>query len=346
MKFIFFCQNSYAYGIVDPIRTVLIERGHEFIWFLREKLNEGFPYKEDSYTNSVKELKRYNSDAVIAPGNEALYYLRGVKVQIFHGLAGEKKSHFRIRHYFDLYLTQGPFFTDRFNVFKKKYKNFEVTETGWSKLDILYKEKNAYSIEKNAILKEHNAKTILLFAPTFTYYLTCADIVKDAIKNLSKNKDYVILIKFHPLMSDELITAYKAIAKEHDNVVYQEEKNITKFLILSDLLISDTSSVVYEFLLLDKPVVTFGNIAENKYWEDITDPDLLIEKVEENLTKDLFKDKRDFIINNYHPYNDGISSERMVDAIETYIEKNGVPKKRRLSPYRKYRIYKRFKDCK
>ena len=26
---------------------------------------------------------------------------RGLKVQVFHGLAGEKKGHFRIRHYFD-----------------------------------------------------------------------------------------------------------------------------------------------------------------------------------------------------------------------------------------------------
>ena len=54
----------------------------------------------------------------------------GVKIQIFHGYAAEKKDHWVIRRYFDTYFTQGPFFTEGFKALAKKYKDFEVVETG------------------------------------------------------------------------------------------------------------------------------------------------------------------------------------------------------------------------
>ena len=344
MKFLFFCQNSYAFGIIDPIRTVILEKGYEVMWFLKEDLNKGFPYKNDAYTNSLRALKKYSSDVIIVPGNEVPHYLRGVKVQIFHGLAGEKRTHFRIRHYFDLYLTQGPYFTDKFNELKRQHRNFEVMETGWSKLDKMYLEQRLYSEEKKELLERHQAKKILLYAPTFTPYLTSAEFLKEEIISLANNEEYLILFKFHALMDPELIEAYRKIASEHDNVIYEEEKNISKFLILADLMISDTSSVVYEFLLLNKPVITYQNIAENKYWEDIVDPTLLAKSIETTFNEDNYKSQREFIISNYHPYTDGNSSERVITAIEQFIDKNGVPKKRRLSPYRKYRIHKRFRD--
>ena len=67
-------------------------------------------------------------------------------MQRFATFIDEKKGHFRIRKYFDLYLTQGPFFTKKFNELKKKFKNFEVVETGWPKLDIYGKELHIYDL--------------------------------------------------------------------------------------------------------------------------------------------------------------------------------------------------------
>lgn len=49
---------------------------------------------------------------------------------------------------------------------------------------------------------------------------------------------------------------YKELAAQHDNMLWVEDHNITKYQIMSDVMISDTSSTVYEFLLLDKPVIT------------------------------------------------------------------------------------------
>ena len=57
-------------------------------------------------------------------------------------------------------------------------------------------------------------------------------------------------------------------------------------------MISDTSSVVYEFLLLDKPVITFKNYNKISHCENLLTPSNLVQKVAENLIDDSFKEKR------------------------------------------------------
>ena len=344
MKCVLFCQNNYAFGILEPIKTYLVDNGHEYIWYVNPKIIQDYPYKNEPQTSSIGELTTYQSDAIFVPGNEVPHYLRGVKVQVFHGLAGEKKGHFRIRHYFDLYLTQGPFFTKRFIEFKNKYKDFEVIETGWPKLDIYGTEKTKYETEKQTLLQQNNASKVLLYAPTFSPKLTSAPHLVDQIKSLAKNHpDYLILLKFHPLMAENWLEVYRKLAQETPNIIFETEKNIIKFLLMADIMISDTSSVIYEFLLLDKPVITFKNISENIVWENSFDYNQLESLVASNLTEDPFSKTRKEIYNNYHPYSDGKSAERMVKAVEDYIKRNGVPKRRKLSLFRRYKINKMFK---
>ena len=106
---------------------------------------------------------------------------------------------------------------------------------------------------------------------------------------------------------------------------------------------SDTSSVVYEFLLLDKPVITFKNNSDAIKWDNLLSFTSLVKRVRENLLEDLFKEQRLKILKEYHPYTDGNSAKRMVEAVEDYIKKNGVPEKRLLSWFRRYKINKIFR---
>lgn len=340
MKVILFCQNAYAFGILEPIKKVLLELGYSFIWYIPEKLLHIFPFKEDRFTTRIVDLQYYRSDAIYVPGNEVPYYLQGLKVQVFHGLAGEKKGHFRIRHYFDLYFTQGPYFTERFNKLRERFKNFEVVETGWPKLDV-YAEASlqySYNEEKQRLLKEFGADTLILYAPTFSPSLTSAPFLVEEIEKLSVNNDYLILIKFHDLMDPFWIDRYQTLACQYKNIQIIQEKNIIKYLMMADLLVSDTSSVIYEFILLDKPVISFRSIAENINWEDSKLYVGLQNLVHRNLSEDPFSDSRKKIIAAFHPYNDGASSMRIVQATQSYIEKHGVPEMRKLSTYRKIKI--------
>ncbi|EAR00171.1 CDP-glycerol glycerophosphotransferase family protein [Maribacter sp. HTCC2170] len=342
MKVILFCQNAYAFGILAPIRDLLTSSSHDYIWFVSKKILQAFPFKTENYTSSILDLQFFDSDAIFIPGNEVPYYLKGLKVQVFHGLAGEKKGHFRIRHYFDLYLTQGPFFTSKFNELKEKHQDFDVIETGWPKLDVYGKHKNSFDSEKKVVLDRYNTTTMVLYAPTFSPSLTSAPFLLNEMEELAVNTGYLIYIKFHDLMSAEWITAYAELSHRIPNIIFQKEKNIIKFLLQADILISDTSSVIYEFLLLDKPVVSFKNISGNIQWDDSQSYSNLTQRVENNLNNDPFKKERQSIYAAYHPYNDGQSAERMISAVEKYISKNGVPEKRNLSFARQLKIHKIF----
>ena len=342
MKTILFCMNPYSFGILEPVMQVLKEKNHEFIWFIRPEILDKFPYQEQRFTSKIEDLVRFNSDAIFVPGNEVPHYLRGVKTQVFHGLAGEKKGHFRIRNYFDLYLTQGPYFTRWFSEAAVKYKDFEVVETGWPKLDVYGKELHKYDSVKLTLLKKSKTKKIILYAPTFSPSLTSAPHLLTQIEELAKSKEYLIVIKFHDLMAEDLIDSYKKLSMRFKNVLFIEERNIIKYLLISDLMISDTSSVVYEFLLLDKPVITFKNNSLAIKWDNQLLFSGLVNRVAENLLEDPFKQQRLEILKEYHPYTDGNSAKRMVDAVEEYIKKNGVPEKRLISWFRRYKINKIF----
>ncbi|MGM1055850.1 MAG: CDP-glycerol glycerophosphotransferase family protein [Bacteroidota bacterium] len=343
MKFVLFCQNPYAFGILEPIMQVLKEKGHNFTWFITDNLLGKFPFPSEPVISRISDLEKYKSDAIFCPGNEVPHFVRGVKVQVFHGLAGEKKSHFRIRHYFDLYLTQGPYFTENFKRLKQKYKDFEVVETGWSKLDIYGKNDSAIKKEKEALLQKFSASKLILYAPTFSPSLTSAPFLLTELEKLSDNKDYLILIKFHDLMSIDFAENYRSLAKKISNLIVEEEPNIIKFLLMADLMISDTSSVVYEFLLLNKPVITYKNDSNNIRWADSLTYEDLVLKVQENLKHDPFEPQRKKIIADYHPYNDGLSSLRMVEAVEDYIQKHKIPEKRKLPFLRKLKMKRMFK---
>ena len=342
MKVILFCQNAYAFGILAPIRDVLQVQGHDFLWYISGKLLDNFPYKNEDYTVRTLDLQLYKSDAIFVPGNEVPYYIRGLKVQVFHGLAGEKKGHFRIRHYFDLYLTQGPYFTDKFNELKKVHKNFDVIETGWPKLDVYSTEKNRYDFEKKAILQQFNTDKIVLYAPTFSPSLTSAPYLLQEIKNLAETTGYVILIKLHDLMDPKWIKAYKRLSYEVSNVLFKEDKNIIKSLIQADILVSDTSSVIYEFILLDKPVISFKNIADKVLWDNSKSYTGLTQKVLDNFNLDPHAAERAYINMQFHPYQDGKSALRMVNAVKEYIEIHGVPEERKLSLARRLKIDSMF----
>jgi CDP-glycerol glycerophosphotransferase (TagB/SpsB family) len=295
------------------------------------------------HSNSLEILKDFKADAIFVPGNDVPHWLRGVKVQIFHGLAGEKEGHFKIHGYFDLYLTQGPYFTEKFEKLALEYKNFSVIETGWSKLDNFFTIEDKTLDRKANMLLKHDARHIILYAPTFSPDLTSAYVMKNVIKRLATNhKELLFIIKFHDKMNSETVQEYKEL--DIPNILLIEESDINPLLHMADLLISDTSSVVYEFIFLDKPVITFNSQSENITWSNHTDINQIFLNVVRTLEgNDRFRDGREKTIAQYHPYSDGESSKRIIEATESYIKEHGVPEKRKLSLLKRWRIWRKYK---
>lgn len=343
MKAILFCANPYAFGILKPLHDELLAQGRDVLWYVPDKISKSFSFKNEcKQTGLIKDLYDFKSDVIFVPGNEVPHYLRGVKVQVFHGLAGEKEGHFRIRNYFDLYLTQGPYFTARFEAFAKKHGDFDVKETGWCKLDPLYQHHEKFLEERNHLLHKHGKKKLVLYAPTFSPSLTSASTALRNIFELADSEDIYLLIKFHDLMNHAVIDAYRQNISKRKNISIVGDPNILRYLIMADLMISDTSSVVYEFILLNKPVITIKSNSNSLNWHDIKNPNELVSAYRSELMNDTFREKRSFTINQYHPYTDGKSSARMIAAVEDYIRVHGVPEKRKINPWRRFSLNRIF----
>ncbi|MBN1988853.1 MAG: CDP-glycerol glycerophosphotransferase family protein [Bacteroidales bacterium] len=343
MRATLFCVNPYAFGILKPLYDELTHQGHSVLWYMSERIAGSFPFKGDvKVTSSIVDVYQFGNDAIFVPGNELPPYLPGVKVQVFHGLAGEKKGHFRIRHYFDLYLTQGPYFTSRFNKLATKHKNFRVKETGWCKLDPLFRNLDAARRERDRLLALSGKEKLVLYAPTFSPSLTSTLELKNEVFRLADEQNLYLMIKFHDLMDASVVKEYEVLADTRSNVEVVTDRNILKYMQMADVMISDTSSVVYEFLLLNKPVITLNSHSENVLWKDIASANELVLAYAETVTSDPFAAARQRIVDAYHPYPDGQSSARVVRAVEEYIAAYGVPKRRKLNLYRRYKMNKMF----
>lgn len=344
MRIVLFCEQKYAINILMPIQEEALQQGrHEILWYVHSRNIPDFPLKNEvKWTDSIQEIYHYSPEAIFVPCNIVPYYLPGVKIQIFHGYAAEKKDHWVIRRYFDTYFTQGPFFTQGFKRLAEKYKDFEVTETGWTRQDWIFKNLHTYNAEKEQLLKEHQKEKLVLYAPTFSPSLTSLPAIKTGLEKLVQEKNILLILKFHPLTKSEWMEEYKAFAKNQEHVLWIEDHNITKYQLMADVMISDTSSTVYEFLLMNKPVITYKTIAKDIYWIDIQQVNELPHAYEQALHDESYREKRKWIIDNYDPYLDGKVCQRMLAAAEDYIARKGVPAQRRLNLWRKYTSIKKF----
>ena len=346
MRIVLFCENRYAIDILQPIQIEADKQNrHNILWYIHKPKIDNFPLANNvRWTNSIQEVYNFSPEAIFVPGNIVPYYLPGVKIQVFHGYAAEKKDHWVIRRYFDTYFTQGPYFTSHFEALAKKYGDFEVRETGWTKQDWITEHLHDYDNEKEQLLKKYNKKRIVIYAPTFSPKLTSLPFLKQPLEQLlDTEKDILLIMKFHPLTAKQWTDEYREWAKKRNDAIYIEaSENVTKYQMMSDLMISDTSSAVYEFLLLNRPVVTLRTIATDIYWENITDENKLTEACNHACNDTESIKKRQWIVNNYDPHTDGKCCARMLEQAEDYITRHGAPKTRKLNIWRKYTSIKTF----
>jgi CDP-glycerol glycerophosphotransferase (TagB/SpsB family) len=64
---------------------------------------------------------------------------------------------------------------------------------------------------------------------------------------------YNVLITVHPWTSGRYVARLRRMTAVH----FVEDPNVIPFLLLADVLVGDTSSIIAEFCALDKPIVTF-----------------------------------------------------------------------------------------
>ncbi len=132
-----------------------------------------------------------------------------------------------------------------------------VVATGMCKLDELF----AGKISREKVLQRYNLpdKRYVLFAPTFNDELSSIPCVGDKIGEVLPDDDTLLVIKLHPSSKPEYKKMYSQLPARNPRIIYADELDITPFLALCDVMISDVSSAMMEFAALDKPLVLFNN---------------------------------------------------------------------------------------
>lgn len=335
-KFLIYISYPYSIPIGKPLQEEIERRGYNIYWFSDLENTKQYFSENEKILHTVKEVMEYNPDIVLTATDNVAYFFPGIKVQIFHGFLSNKRqemnAHFKIRGFFDLYTTQGPSTTEIFQQLAKKHGYFEIIETGWSKVDPLFP----------IVQKTITPKPVILISSTFTTRLSLAknELVYEEIKRLSNTGKYQFLCVLHPKLEEDVKSKFKKL--ENENFNYFDTTDLIPLFIKADIMFSDTTSAIVEFLLQEKPVVTFRTKKPFEHLIDVTEVNEIEKAINLALTKPdyVMKAIRDYI-EYTHPYFDGKSSARIIDASIAFLNKNKSHlKSKPWNLIRKYKVRK------
>jgi hypothetical protein len=331
-RFLFYVEQDYSFSVLRPIQAIARQRGHDVRWLLVENASTDLLQPDEKALADIAAATAYKPEVVFAPGDQMPGFIPGLKVQVFHGINEDKRGiDYSERGLFDLYCTEGPIRTAMLEPFARKRKYFQIRETGWPKLDALFN----YPHD----LPEFDRPQIL-FGSTFTPRLSGAEALYGDIQRLSQTGEWQWLVTLHPKMAAETIKKYRSL--ENENLGFHDTGSVVDLLQRADVIVSDNSSILQEFLLLGKPVVTYRNRDPQACMINITQAGDLERAIRQALAPDEALMKA---IEAYGPsvtaHLDGTSSARVLDAVEEMIQ-NGWKDTKPANLWRNFRMRQRL----
>lgn len=243
------------------------------------------------------------------------------------------KSTTRLANDWDYLISPSHYATEKFTS-AFKYKN-DIIETGYPRNDLFYDEDRSEKIVniKNR-LNIPEDKKIVLYAPTFRdsekqNNKFIVDFQLDLEKMQEKlGDDYILLVRLHVIVENNLI-----INEDLTDFVINVSNypDMQELLLISDVLITDYSSSMFDFANTKKPMLFYVYDFE-EYRDDIRgfyidfeaeapgpmlrDTEAIIKSLEniDELTVQ-YKEKYDDFFKKYCELEDGFATERVVDTI-------------------------------
>ena len=216
------------------------------------------------------------------------------------------------------------FYAEAFGIAESK-----VYPTGVPRTDIFFD--SEYKIEvKERMYKafeQARGKKVILFAPTFrgngakSAHYPFGKINMQALGNYCKSTDSVVIFKMHPFVKTPIF-----IPDEFKDVMIDasEYREINDILFITDLLITDYSSVVYEASSLDIPMLFYAfdldeYISSRDFYESFETfvPGKIVKTFGELIkaieTNDFEQEKVAPFRDKNFEYQDGGSTDRVID---------------------------------
>ena len=231
----------------------------------------------------------------------------------------------------DYLISQSDYTTEKFRSsfdFKKI-----ILKTGFPRNDILFKKNNKKSID--SIKNRYNIPTdkkIILYAPTWRD----DEFYENGIYKFSSKMDfsllkkelsdtYIILVKLHYLVEDSVDWS------NYQGFIYKFDRlwDIQELYLISDVLLTDYSSVIFDYAILNRPMIIYAYDYENyrnnlrgfyfnifeKFPGPIVEntPDL-VDSIKNYKFED-YEGKYTEFLEKFTSYDDGNASSRIVDLI-------------------------------
>jgi CDP-glycerol glycerophosphotransferase len=201
--------------------------------------------------------------------------------------------------------------------------NGKALTLGMSRNDILY-----YA-DKNELRKKFGfspKSKIVLYAPTFREHQLNQNQINIPITELSKMKNILFIVRLHPLLQSRI---NKDIFKGNiiDGSIYSD---VQELLVISDILITDYSSIIFDFTVTKRPIIFYAYdldfyLQERGFYldykKDLPGPIVYNQKelietitnIDEIMKK--YNKKYDEFNKKYNKYNDGNATKRLVEKI-------------------------------
>ncbi|RBM33446.1 hypothetical protein DLR62_19365 [Vibrio tarriae] len=341
--------------------------GYKFVWVLDnlnlEEMTKLYP--------DVKFVKRGSKDYNVAYASSRFWISNGViplhfkkklnqrYIQCWHGTPLKKigldveydKNSLHSKRFldfafkldssrYDYIVSPSIYATDRFKTAFCLGNNVKIIEAGYPRNDdlCLLASDNKYRSNLKRKLGIDNKKKVILFCPTFRdelYRLDVKSIWYQSLLTISKiiGEDWVIIFRSHYYDASEI--------PNFDNIINVSKVfSVNDVFLASDCLISDYSSVIFDYSILDRPIYLFAKDYDKynnstrgmyfdiskKYGFNIYDDEFdLVTAIKEKkqLHKECsFKLKSDFCKND-----DGFAASRVINMIiDCEFEKESLNK--------------------
>ncbi len=221
--------------------------------------------------------------------------------------------------------------------------------TGYPRNDYFFNQDGPANLEK--LIGRKITQKVLLYMPTYkeikdndiriTNFFGFDKFEFDEFNSFLKKNKYLFIIKLHPNEEKRFHEIYSKFLSDNifmlDGKILEENKmDLYKIINAIDLLITDYSSIYFDYLLLNRPIV-FNPFDLNEYrksrgllfepydfWTPgpkCVDQDNLQKEIVKSLNERHYYEKqREIIKNIIHKYQDGNSTDRVMKLIKNALK--------------------------
>ncbi len=349
-KKITFIRKYYSASNVTPVYERMRKEEN-----IEVELIHNHPDDMNIFNQSLLYLKLLKSKVIVTTHGVSFKTKKNITVDLWHGkslkalnLMNPLEKEPKMMRNIDYLVTCSNTVNTLFNAcFGMRYHNYKIL--GSARNDYLFEKGNEE--KKRRVLNSKKNEKLVFYMPTYREYIT--EGYDQFIKNLGFEK--FSLEDFNNFLQKENI---RFVLKPHpvDNKVWGEifkEKELSNFsllteetlkennielyelLAISDMLITDYSSVYMDYLLTNKPIIFIPTDLEEykkerslllepyDFWSPgpkcFNQKELEEKMVKSFKEKDYFKKERETVKKIFHKYTDGRSTERTVEFLKSLV---------------------------